>query len=72
MTGYGVFSAADLPLRTRLQVLDFHTFMPDLVLTKVDRTSMAVSLEARVPLLARRIIEFSFSLYERVRYHMVS
>jgi asparagine synthase (glutamine-hydrolysing) len=59
----------DLPLRTRLQYLDFHTFMPGLVLTKVDRTSMAVSLEARVPLLARRIIEFSFSVDENIRYH---
>jgi asparagine synthase (glutamine-hydrolysing) len=59
----------DLPLRTRLQLVDFHTFMPGIVLTKVDRTSMAVSLEARVPLLARRIIEFSFSLPEHVRYH---
>jgi asparagine synthase (glutamine-hydrolysing) len=59
----------DLPLRTRLQYVDFHTFMPGLVLTKVDRTSMAVSLEARVPLLARRIIEFSFGLREELRYH---
>jgi asparagine synthase (glutamine-hydrolysing) len=59
----------DLPMRTRLQLVDFHTFMPGIVLTKVDRTSMAVSLEARVPLLARRIIEFSFSLAEHVRYH---
>ena len=57
----------DLPLATRLQYLDFHTFMPGLVLTKVDRTSMAVSLEARVPLLDRRIIEFSFSLSEQIR-----
>ena len=59
----------DLPLRTRLQLVDFHTFMPDMVLTKVDRTSMAVSLEARVPLLDRRIIEFSFSVPEEIRYH---
>ncbi len=59
----------DLPIRTRLQLLDFHTFMPGMVLTKVDRTSMAVSLEARVPFLARRIIEFSFSLPEDVRYY---
>ena len=59
----------DLPVRTRLQFLDFHTFMPGMVLTKVDRTSMAVSLEARVPFLARKIIEFSFSLPEDVRYH---
>jgi asparagine synthase (glutamine-hydrolysing) len=57
----------DLPTRTRLQYVDFHTFMPGLVLTKVDRTSMAVSLEARVPLLDRRIVEFSFSLPEDVR-----
>ncbi len=59
----------DLPLRTRLQLVDFNTFMPDMVLTKVDRTSMAVSLEARVPLLDRRIIEFSFSVPEEIRYH---
>lgn len=58
----------DLPLRTRLQYVDFHTFLPEMVLTKVDRTSMAVSLEARVPLLARAIVEFSFSLDEAVRY----
>jgi asparagine synthase (glutamine-hydrolysing) len=59
----------DLPLRTRLQLVDFNTFMPGLVLTKVDRTSMAVSLEARVPLLARRIVEFSFALAEELRYY---
>jgi asparagine synthase (glutamine-hydrolysing) len=59
----------ELPLRTRLQYVDFHTFMPGLVLTKVDRTSMAVSLEARVPLLAQKLIEFSFALPEDVRYH---
>jgi asparagine synthase (glutamine-hydrolysing) len=59
----------DLPVRTRLQLLDFHTFMPGMVLTKVDRTSMAVSLEARVPFLARKIIEFSFALPEDIRYH---
>jgi asparagine synthase (glutamine-hydrolysing) len=59
----------DLPVRTRLQLVDFHTFMPGMVLTKVDRTSMAVSLEARVPFLARKIIEFSFALPEEIRYH---
>ena len=66
---YREFWRMDLPLRTRLQWVDFHTFLPGLVLTKVDRTSMAVSLEARVPLLDRRIVEFSFSLRESVRYH---
>ncbi len=59
----------DLPLRTRLQWLDFHTFLPDDVLTKVDRASMCHSLEVRVPLLARPLIEFAFRLPERVCHH---
>jgi len=58
----------DLPLLTRLQYLDFHTYLPSDILTKVDRVSMAVSLEARVPLLSRKIIEFVFSLPEDIRY----
>ena len=58
----------DLPLLTRLQYLDFHTYLPSDILTKVDRTSMATSLEARVPLLSKALIEFSFSLPEEVRY----
>jgi asparagine synthase (glutamine-hydrolysing) len=59
----------ELPLRTRLQYVDFHTYLPGLVLAKVDRTSMAASLEARVPLLSRRLIEFSFALPEAIRFH---
>ncbi|MEO2030930.1 MAG: asparagine synthase (glutamine-hydrolyzing) [Planctomycetaceae bacterium] len=59
----------DLPLLTRLQYLDFHTYLPDDILTKVDRASMAHSLEVRVPFLSRQLIEFAFSLPEGVRYH---
>jgi asparagine synthase (glutamine-hydrolysing) len=59
----------ELPLQTRLQYLDFHTYLPGSILTKVDRTSMAVSLEARVPLLSRQLIEFSFGLPEKIRLY---
>ncbi|UCH95204.1 MAG: asparagine synthase (glutamine-hydrolyzing), partial [Candidatus Aminicenantes bacterium] len=42
--------------------LDFKTYMVDNILVKVDRMSMATSLEARVPLLDYKIVEFAFSL----------
>jgi asparagine synthase (glutamine-hydrolysing) len=65
---FRAFYRTDLPVLTRLQYLDFHTLLPDDLLTKVDRASMAVGLEVRVPFLAKGVIDFAFSLPEPVRF----
>lgn len=52
----------------KLCLWDLHHYLPGNILTKVDRATMAASIEGREPLLDHRLVEFAFALPFRLRH----
>ncbi len=58
----------ELSRLSQILMIDYKTYLPDDILTKVDRATMSVSLEGREPFLDYRIIEFAAQLPDELKY----
>ena len=63
------FWRPELAFEQRLQWMDMHGYLVDGLLTKVDRASMAHSLEVRPPLLDHRLVEWAFACAPALKWH---
>jgi len=59
----------DIDWQQLCMLMDIRYYLGDVVLQKVDRASMRYSLEERCPLLDHRIIEYSFGIPHKYKYH---
>lgn len=58
-----------LGLHEKMMLMDINSYLPDDILCKVDRASMAVSLETRVPLLDHNVVEFAATIPMSIKQH---